>query len=128
MSVGPGFNLVFFPKIPWLQVGGEITFQKMSASESSTTNTLILGGITANLGGATLNESYFASLGFAIKSGSGDVEPPTDEDSPNGFGFSFITGKRFPLGGGWCMRPSVGVVVAGSSALLIRPFAVSYHF
>lgn len=126
-DLAPGFQVVPFPKINWLQVGGDITYQKISVSGGSTSNMMIMGGVTGNLGGATLNESFFVSLGLAIRSGSSDLED-TDGESPNGFGFYFLTGKRFPLGGPWCFRPSMGVVATGSTGMIFRPFAVSYHF
>lgn len=126
LALAPGFNFVLFPKIPWLQAGGEVTYQKIAAAGGSTTTFLIMGGLTGNIG-PTLNESFFVSLGLGTRSGSGDVED-TSSENPNGFGFYFITGKRFPLGGGWCFRPSMGVLAAGSTGLLIRPFSVSYHF
>ncbi len=127
LDLAPGFQVVPFGNVKWLQVGGDITYQRISVAGGSTVNFMVMAGLTGNLGGATLNDSFFISSGLALRTGSGDIED-TSEESPNGFGFYFITGKRFPIGGGWCLRPSMGVVAAGSTGMVIRPFAISYHF
>lgn len=128
LDLAPGFQIVLFPKLNWLQVGGDITYQKIAVSGGSTSNMMIMGGVTGNLG-PTLNESFFVSMGIAIRTGSSDLEQAAVAgEDPNGFGFFFITGKRFPLGGPWCFRPSLGVVATGSTGMVFRPFAVSYHF
>lgn len=127
LDLAPGFQFVPFSKFNWLQVGGDLTYQKISVQGGSSVNFMVMAGLTGNLGGATLNDSFFISTGFAIRTGSSDGED-TAEESPNGVGFYFLTGKRFPIGGGWCLRPSMGVVATGSTGMVIRPFAISYHF
>ena len=119
--------LIPFARISWLQVGGELTYQKIAYKGGSTTNTVIMGDVTANIGGATINDSFFLTLGVAVRSGSSDV---TDDSSPNpgGMGIAFMVGKRIPLGGAFSFRPSVGMLSGGSSELIFRPLGLSYFF
>jgi hypothetical protein len=126
-DLAPGFEFIPLAKFSWFQLGGEITYQKISVRGGGASNFLVLAGPTANLGGATINESFFVSLGIAIRSGSSDLEDPTKVD-PNGLGFYFFAGKRFPIAGGFSMRPSLGVVSTGTTGMVFRPFAMSYHF
>lgn len=107
--------------LSWLQLGGEVTYQKIAYRGGGSTNMLILAGPTANYDG------YFLSLGVALKSGSTD-QVDSASDDPNGFGFHFLVGKRIPLGSGWSFRPSLGVVSTGSTGMVFRPFALSYSF
>lgn len=125
-DIAPGFQFVPLAGMPWLQVGGELTYQKISFRGGATNNLMVLGGISANLG-ASLNDAFFVSLGGAYRSGSSDTIDSTAAD-PNGIGFYFFAGKRFPISGGFSLRPSLGVVSCGTTGMVFRPFAVSYHF
>ncbi len=125
-DVAPGLQFSPFSKFAWLQAGGELTFQKISFRGGSTSNLMILAGITANMG-ASLTDSFFVSLGPAFRSGSTDTPDPATPD-PNGIGFYFFAGKRFPIAGGFSLRPSLGVVSCGTTGMVFRPFAVSYLF
>ena len=126
-ELSPGFQFKPFSSLGWLQVGGEITYQKLSHQGGSTKNMMVLGGFTVNLSGATVNEAAFVSLGIADRSGSSDVQDTTSV-SPDGIGYYFMAGKRFPFSGGWSYRPTVGIVNTGASAFIFRPLAISYHF
>jgi len=126
-DLAPGFQFIPLAKFSFLQVGGELTYQKVGFRGSSASNFLMLAGPTFNLGGATINDSFFVSLGIAMRSGSADLPEETSAD-PNGIGFYFFAGKRFPIAGGFAMRPSLGVVSCGTTGMVFRPFAVSYHF
>jgi hypothetical protein len=126
-DIAPGFQLIPFAKFSWLQVGGEIAYQKIGYRGGSASNFQFMAGPTANLGGATVNDSFFVSLGFAFRAGSSDVVDTSTVD-PNGIGFYFFAGKRFPIAGGFSIRPSLGVVSCGTTGMVFRPFAVSYHF
>ena len=125
-DIAPGFQLIPFPTFSWLQAGGEITYQKIGYRGGSASNLMILAGVTGNLG-PSINDAFFVSLGVAIRSGSADLPDDTTTD-PNGFGFYFFAGKRFPIGGGFSMRPSMGVVSCGTTGMVFRPFAISYTF
>ena len=125
-DIAPGLQLVPFAKFSWLQAGGELTYQKISFRGGSTSNLMLLLGVTANLGTST-NDAFFVSLGPALRSGSTDSVNASSVD-PNGIGFYFFTGKRFPISGGFSLRPSLGVVSCGSTGMVFRPFAVSYLF
>ncbi len=125
-DLGPGFNYVPLPKISWLQIGGELTYQKLSYKGGSTKSTMIVAGVTANLGGTGLNDDFFIELGIGIRSGSSDV---TDgSDNPGGTGVAFLVGKRIPIGGAFSFRPSAGMISGGSSQLIFRPLGLSYFF
>ena len=126
-DIAPGFQMIPISQFSWFQVGAEITYQKMSYRGSGASNVLFLGGPTFNLGGATVNDSFFASLGPVIRAGSSDL-PDLASVNPNGFGFFFFVGKRFPISGGIALRPSMGVISAGSTGMIFRPFAMSFHF
>ena len=126
-DLAPGFQLKPFAGLSWLQVGGEITYQKLTHQGGETKNTLILGGFTVNLSGATINEAAFVTIGIADRSGSSDVQD-TNLVSPDGLGYFLVAGKRFALSGGWSLRPTLGIVNTGASAFLVRPLAVSYCF
>ena len=56
-DIAPGLQLVPFAKFSWLQAGGELTYQKISFRGGSTSNLLLLFGITANVGPST-NDSF----------------------------------------------------------------------
>ena len=126
-DLSPGINWVAFPKISWLLLGAEITYQKIQYRGGSTASTMLLGGITVDLAGVSAMDSAFLSLGLASRSGATDL-PDEAKTDPNGMGFYFIVGKRFALGGQWTLRPSLGVVAAGTTGMVFRPFAVGYHF
>lgn len=126
-DLGPGFQFIPFSRFSWLQTGGELTYQKISYKGGSTGSTLILLGLTVNLGGNTINECFFANVGFGLKSGSTTVEDPLADD-PGGSGFFFVVGKRIPLGGAFSFRPSFGMVSAGKSEILVRPIGLSILF
>ena len=126
-DVAPGLQLVPFARFPWLQIGGEITYQKLGFRGGSASNLMLLGGPTINLNPVSLTDSFFVSLGVAYRSGSADVADETSVD-PNGIGFYFFAGKRFPISGGFTLRPSMGVIACGTTGMVFRPFAVSYLF
>ncbi len=105
----------------WLQWSAEMDYQKISFRGGSTSNTLYLFGPTVNL------DSYIFSLGMALKSGSTDLLDSSTSD-PTGTGFYFIVGRHIVLSPGWSLRPTFGVVSAGTSGIVFRPFALAYSF
>jgi hypothetical protein len=105
----------------WLQWSAEMDYQKISFRGGSTSNTLYLLGPTVNL------DSYIFSLGLAIKSGNTDL-PDASTSDPSGTGFYFIVGRHIVLSPGWSLRPTFGVVSAGTSGIVFRPFAIAYSF
>ena len=127
IDFAPGFLFIPIPKWSWLQLGGELTYQKVTYRGSSADNFLFFAGPTFNLGGLTVNDAFFVSLGVVGRAGSADL-PDDAKLDPNGVGFYFLAGKRFPIAGGFSMRPSLGVVSSGTTGMVFRPFAVSYHF
>jgi hypothetical protein len=126
IDLSPGFNFKPLRNFNWLQVGGEITYQKISFQGGSASNVVFAVGPTFNVGNTT-GESSFFSIGLVCKAGSASYEDPSAVD-PNGLGFYLIAGHRFPLSVNLSMRPSIGVESAGSSALIIRPLALSFIF
>ena len=126
-DLSPGFNFIPIAGWTWLQLGGEITYQKLTQQGGSTKSMLVQGGPTVNMGGTSTADAVFISLGIAYRSGSSDVVIAAD-DNPNGMGYYFIAGKRFPLSGGWSFRPSLGVVNTGTSGMVFRPIGISYLF
>ena len=126
IDLSPGFNFKPLRIFNWLQVGGEATYQKITFQGGSATNFVLSGGPTFNLG-ATTGEASFVSLGLLVKTGSASYEDPAAVD-PSGFGFYLMAGKRFPLSPNLSLRPSIGVQSAGSTALVIRPLAMSILF
>ena len=107
-------------------MGGEITYQKIAFRGGDTSNLEVMLGPTANFGSGT-GDSFFLAFGLAIKAGSTDI-PDTSTENPNGVGFYFIVGKRFPIGGNFSLRPSLGVVSTGTTGMVFRPFAISYFY
>jgi hypothetical protein len=126
-DVSPGFYYQPLPSWGWLQLGGEITYQKLSERGGSTRNTVFMAGPIFNLNGSNLADAFYISLSLAYKSGGSDVVDLSSDD-PNGFGYGLLFGRRITLGGTWSFRPSVGMISTGSSGLVVRPFAVSYRF
>jgi hypothetical protein len=126
IDLSPGFNFKPLRNWNWLQLGGELTYQKITFQGGSATNFVLSGGPTFNLG-PTTGDASFISLGLLVKTGSASYEDPSAVD-PNGFGFYLMAGKRFPLSTNLSMRPSIGVESAGSTALVIRPLAMSLLF
>jgi hypothetical protein len=127
IDLGPGFFYQPKPAWGWLQLGGEISYQKLSERGGSTHALLFMAGPTFNLNGSVLADAYFVSIGFAYKSGSSDGVDATLED-PNGTGFYLMFGRRITLAPNWSLRPTVGMISTGGSGVIIRPFAVSYVF
>lgn len=125
-DLSPGFNIKPLAGWDWLQVGGEVTYQKLSHQGGGTNSMTIIAGPWFNLGPST-GEAVFVGLGVAHRSGSSDVVD-TAIDDPNGLGFFFIAGKRFPLSASFSFRPSLGVISAGTTGLVFKPLALSYHF
>ena len=125
-DLAPGFDYKPISSWNWLQLGAEITYQKIAFRGGSSSNFVLMLGPTANFGIGT-GDSFFITLGFILKSGSTDAFDSTTTD-PNGSGFCFLAGKRFPLSGSFSLRPSLGVLSAGTSGMVFRPFAMSFFF
>jgi len=126
IDISPGYQFNPFPSITWLQIGGELTYQKVSFRGSSASNILLSGGLTGNIG-PTLPDDVFISFGFAYRSGSADGSDGSTAN-PNGLGYYFIAGKRFPISPSISIRPSMGIVSCGTTGLVFRPLAISYLF
>ncbi|MBC7398279.1 MAG: hypothetical protein H7333_12625, partial [Bdellovibrionales bacterium] len=125
-DIAPGLQFVPFSSLSWLQIGAEATYQNISFRGGSTSNVMILAGITANVG-PVMNDAFFISLGPAFRSGLTDAVDDATPD-PSGTGFYFFTGKRFTISGGFTLRPTIGVVSCGTTGMVFRPFAVSLLF
>ncbi len=126
IDLAPGLQYTPIPSWSWIQVGGEIMYQRLTYQGGTTKAFVIMAGPTLNFGPAN-SESTFVSLGVAIRSGSSDYADPTSED-PSGFGYYLLMGKRMSIGGGWSLRPTLGVMSAGTGGLVFRPFALSLFF
>ncbi len=120
---GPG---VWFALFPWLQLGGDASYQKMSYRGGATYNWTFMVGPTFSLG-PNFQDAFFASVGLVLRIGGSDFEDATTAD-PDGFAFYFMAGKRFVLGGPFSFRPSLGMMSSGTTAFIVRPLAVSMTF
>lgn len=125
-DLSPGLNYSFFP---WLQLGGETGFVSNTYRGAATYYFQTLVGPTFNFGSPTgaIGDAYHMSLGVAWRFGQSDTYDMSTKD-PDGLGFYFIVGKRFPLFGALCFRPTIGMAVTGTSAFMIRPIAISIVF
>jgi hypothetical protein len=123
ISIAPGFNFGF---LPWLQAGGSVSYQKVGFGEDSVNTFTVLAGPTFNVDPASYTTSTFIFLGYAMRSGSGEVADPTAD--PGGSGITFMVGRRIPLFDGIGYRPSVGLQLAGRATLVINVLAISYIF
>lgn len=120
----PGVGYSFFP---WLQLGTELGFSSNTYRGAATYSLHFLAGPTFNFGSTALGSNYLLSLGGGWRVGRSDTYD-TNTKSPNGFGFYFLVGKRFPLFGALCFRPTLGVMLAGTPAFVVRPLAISMIF
>jgi hypothetical protein len=123
-DIGPGIFYQPMPSWGWLQLGGELTYQKLAERGGSTKNMLVMAGPVFNLSGSVLSDAYYISVGVSYKSGSSDLADPTAE-SANGIGTYVMFGRRITLASTWSFRPSIGLAAGG---IVFRPFAVSYRF
>lgn len=127
-DVGPGIFYNPTPGMPWLQIGAEMTYQKIYERAGESSSMIALFGPVFNLNGANLGDAYFVSIGVAYKTGSSDVIDKTTAD-PYGVGYYLLFGRRINLGGTWSLRPSLGMVnPIGNGGIIFRPFAVSVRF
>jgi hypothetical protein len=126
ISVAPGFNFAPFPTFAWFQLGGEITYQKITYEGSSSSSVLSFVGPTFSVGPYQA-DSVFISIGAAYRSGTSPLADSTAVD-PNGLGFYFLAGKRIPINASLAFRPSLGMVSCGSTGLIFRPLALTYIF
>jgi len=122
ISIAPGANWGFFD---WLQAGAQLSYQTLSYGDESVNTMTLRVGPTFNFGGPYATAT-FAFMGLAIRSGSGTVADPLDD--PAGTGLALFIGKRIPLFGSICFRPSAGFQMAGKSTFVVNALAVSYFF
>ena len=126
IDIAPGFEYGPIPGWTWLQVGGELMYQRLSYQGGTTKSWVAVLGPTLNFGPAN-SDSTFVSVGLGIRGGSSDYADPSAQN-PGGVGYYFIVGKRISIGGGWSLRPTAGIMSAGTGGLVIRPFALSLFF
>ena len=138
IQLSPGYNFQLFP---WMQVGGIISFSSSSYKDSSVMNLAIIAGPTFNLA-AVPDNAFFISPSLVIKTGSSNPDatttlaaetaagtaPTIATPDPGGFGYSLFVGKRFPIAGAICYRPSFGAISTGTMAFVFNALAISILF
>ena len=138
IQLSPGYNFQLFP---WMQVGGIVSFSSSSYKDTSVMNLAIIAGPTFNLA-AVPDNAFFISPSLVIKTGSSNPDalttlaaetaagtaPTTATPDPGGFGYSLFVGKRFPIAGAICYRPSFGAISTGTMSFVFNALAISVLF
>ena len=144
IQLSPGYNFQLFS---WMQVGGVVSFSSTSYKDTSVMNLAIIAGPTFNLA-ANVENAFFISGGLAIKTGSSTPDSAataattaaaatttttaatttTATPDPGGVGYALFVGKRFPIAGSICYRPSFGAISTGTMAFVFNALAISVHF
>ena len=116
-----GYN---HPLFDFMQVGGGLSWQSFGHASTSVRVLKIQVGPTFNLG--PYENTYFASLGYGIRSGTGLVESGKTE--PNGGGLYLHIGQRLPIGNNLVWRPSAGIETGGGFHLIVHVLSIAYFF
>lgn len=96
----------------WLQAGGGLSYQSLKDEDSSASQFRLKLGLQFNMGGEIPN-AYFLGLGVAKRRSTG----------------GFIQfGKRIDLGNNLSYRPSVELLAADGTTLMLHVLSISYLF